>query len=439
MTAPRSTGEGEQATLDLKVPSCSGPWVLEVQGTGQCLERLEAGNSVIIGTRPPSEVILQDPTVSGRHARVSVLSDGLLVEDLDSKNGLFVGSARVKRARLDAARSTFMIGRTLITLRVGDQVTRQRTIPGLIGSSSAMLRLREQLFRLAPLEAPVLLLGESGTGKDVIARALHALSARAGAYVALNAGALGESLADSELFGHRRGAFTGAVQNRPGAFEQANRGSLFLDEIAELAPAIQVKLLRAVEDGEVRPLGGTAGIKVRTRIVTATWAPLEQRVERGQFRADLFHRIATFVVEVPPLRQRKSDIPALANALLARKQDELGECTLSPEAFERLEAYHFPGNVRELFSIVYRAAAASAAPVIGPEAIEAALPRSFPGRSEDAALDARRLLVQHQGNVSAAARSARVARSTFRSWLKRQSEQPAAVCEQAAGAWPVSG
>jgi DNA-binding NtrC family response regulator len=238
--------------------------------------------------------------------------------------------------------------------------------------------------------------------------------------VALNAGALGESLADSELFGHRRGAFTGAVQNRPGAFEQANRGTLFLDEIAELAPAIQVKLLRAVEEGEVRPLGGTAGVKVRTRIVSATWAPLEERVARGQFRADLFHRIGTFVVSVPPLRQRKSDIPALANALLTRKQDELGERTLSAGALARLDAYHFPGNVRELFSIVYRAAAASPGPEIGAEAIEAALPRSFPTRAEDVALDARRLLAQHQGNVSAAARSARVARSTFRSWLKRQ-------------------
>ena len=161
--------------------------------------------------------------------------------------------------------------------------------------------------------------------------------------------------------------------------------------------------------------------------MTATWAPLEQRVERGQFRADLFHRIGTFVVNVPPLRQRKSDIPALASALLARKLDELGERSLSPQALARLDAYHFPGNVRELFSIVYRAAASSRGPEIGPEAIEAALPRTFPGRGEDAGLDARRLLEQHQGNVSAAARSARVARSTFRSWLKRESNRPVAA------------
>jgi DNA-binding NtrC family response regulator len=223
------------------------------------------------------------------------------------------------------------------------------------------------------------------------------------------------------------------VQNRPGAFELANRGTLFLDEIADLAPAIQAKLLRAVEDGEVRPLGGTSGIKVKTRIVTATWAPLEQRIERGQFRADLFHRISTFVIDVPPLRQRRSDIAALAAALLIKKQEELGERCLSSEALARLMDYNFPGNVRELFSIVYRAAASARGREIQPEDIEAALPRTYPTRGEDSALDARRVLEAHRGNVSAAARSARVPRSTFRSWLKRQARTSAAGTELAAG------
>jgi DNA-binding NtrC family response regulator len=436
MTREHIGADPELGTQDLKAPPLSaGPWLVEIGAGGEQVERLDVGCSLTIGTKPPSEVIVSDPTVSGRHARLSALRDGVIVEDLDSKNGLFVGSARVRRATLGWGQGSFSIGRTLVTLRLRAELpaTRPKPIPGLIGSSPCMLRLHEQIRRIAQLEAPVLLLGESGTGKDVIARALHALSARAGGYLALNAGALGENLADSELFGHRRGAPPGAVQNRPGAFELANRGTLFLDEIADLAPAIQAKLLRAVEDGEVRPLGGTSGIKVKTRIVTATWAPLEQRIERGQFRADLFHRISTFVIDVPPLRQRRSDIAALAAALLIKKQEELGERCLSSEALARLMDYNFPGNVRELFSIVYRAAASARGREIQPEDIEAALPRTYPTRGEDSALDARRVLEAHRGNVSAAARSARVPRSTFRSWLKRQARTSAAGTELAAG------
>ncbi|MET0413437.1 MAG: sigma 54-interacting transcriptional regulator [Polyangiaceae bacterium] len=428
MTQEHIGTEPELGTQDLVAPqSSSGPWIVEIGAGAEQAGRLETGKTLTIGTRPPSEIVVVDPTVSGRHVKVMALRGGVLVEDLDSKNGVFVGGARVRRAMLDSGRGSFMIGRTLITLRDVSEVQplRHKPIPGLIGNSACMQRLHAEIRRVAQLDAPVLVLGESGTGKDVIARAIHALSARSGGYLALNAGALGETLADSELFGHRRGAFTGAVQNRPGAFELANRGTLFLDEIAELAPSIQVKLLRAVEDGEVRPLGGTSAVKVKTRIVTATWAPLEQRIERGEFRADLFHRISTFVIEVPPLRQRKSDIGALATSLLLRKQDELGERTLTPDALARLAVYNFPGNVRELFSIVYRAAASVQGREIGPEDIENALPRSYPTRGEDAALDARRVLEAHRGNVSAAARSARVARSTFRSWLKRQARDTA--------------
>jgi DNA-binding NtrC family response regulator len=283
-----------------------------------------------------------------------------------------------------------------------------------------MRRLAEEIGRVAVLDAPILILGESGTGKDVVARAIHTLSGRRGRYVPLNAGALGEALADSELFGHCRGAFTGAVQARTGAFELADRGTLFLDEIADLAPSIQVKLLRAVEDGEIRPLGGLSSTKVRARLITATWAPLEQRIESGSFRADLYHRIATFVIRIPPLRQRKSDIPLLARALLASRKEELGERHLSLAALERLSTYSYPGNVRELFSILYRAAALCRGPEVGVMDVEAALPVVMPADSKSTRLDARHLLDVHGGNVSAAARSARVARSTFRSWLKYQ-------------------
>jgi transcriptional regulator with GAF, ATPase, and Fis domain len=412
------------STLELDEPMSGGPWSLELKGpASRRVVRLASGQSFTIGTAPSCQIVLEDPTVSGRHVSVMALPAGIVVEDLGSKNGVFVGGARISRATLRGGQGCFVIGRTTITVRPALESPAAAPVPlvpGLVGSSEPMRRLVEEIRRVAVLDAPVLLQGESGTGKDVIARAIHLLSGRRGRYVPLNAGALGESLADSELFGHCRGAFTGAIQARPGAFEQADRGTLFLDEIADLAPSIQVKLLRAVEDGEIRQLGGVAPIRVRTRIVAATWAPLEQRIEKGSFRADLYHRLSTFVIRVPPLRQRRTDIPELVRVLLASKREELGERHLSQGALERLANYSFPGNVRELFSIVYRAAALAQSSEVGVMDIEASLPIVQDVQATATRFDARHLLAAHGGNVSAAARSARVARSTFRAWLKRQ-------------------
>ena len=384
---------------------------------------LALGKRITIGAHVSCQLVLDDPTISGRHVSLSAEPGGVLVEDLGSKNGVFIAGARVQKAVLRGSHGELRIGRTQVLVELADgpaRAPRALALPGLVGDSAPMRRLAAEVQRVAELDAPVLLLGESGTGKDVVARAIHALSKRKGRYVPLNAGGLSEALADSELFGHCRGAFTGAVQARSGAFEQADGGTLFLDEVADLAPSIQVKLLRTVEDGEVRQLGGTAPIKVRSRLVTATWAPLEQRIESGRFRADLFHRISTFVIQLPPLRQRRSDIPALASHLLLGRREELGERRLSAAALERLASYPFPGNVRELFSIVYRAAALCADREISAADIEAALPTLAAGSLKTTRLDARQLLRVHGGNVSAAARSARVARSTFRSWLRRE-------------------
>jgi DNA-binding NtrC family response regulator len=264
------------------------------------------------------------------------------------------------------------------------------------------------------------LLGESGTGKDVVARAMHELSRRSGPLVPLNVGAIPEALADAELFGHQRGAFTGAVAARAGAFEQAHRGTLFLDEIAELTPAMQVRLLRVVEDGSVRPVGGVQPVSVDVRVISATWAPLRQRVEDGRFRADLYHRLSYVVIELPPLRERKSDIPALARALLVRSCDELGEKRLSSAAVARLVAHDWPGNVRELKAVLYRASIAAEGEEIGPEHVELGLPSVAEARGP-VLLPTRALELLHQfrGNVSAAARAARVPRSTFRAWLEK--------------------
>jgi DNA-binding NtrC family response regulator len=289
----------------------------------------------------------------------------------------------------------------------------------MVGSSLGMQRVAAEVRRHARTRAPILIQGESGTGKDVIARAIHQLSRRGGAYVPLNLSALPESLADAELFGHRRGAFTGAVQSRAGAFEVAHQGTLFLDEIADLSAVIQVKLLRVVEDGGVRPLGATSSLQVDVRIVSASWAELETRVAENRFRADLFHRLSTVVVHVPPLRQRKSDIPELSRVLLGRIKSDVGPKRLTSAALARLLSHAWPGNVRELSSALYRAAMASPGEEIRADDL---LLSSAPVLQRLARIgpdDARRLLDEHQRNVSAAARAAGVPRSTFRSWLSR--------------------
>jgi DNA-binding NtrC family response regulator len=422
-------------TLELDEPTSRGPWRISAAprhdrgGAGAEAPRravtLAVGKRITVGAHVACDLVIDDPTISGRHLSVTGAASGVIVEDLGSKNGVFLSGARVQRAVLHGGHAAVSIGRSMVCIDevvAGRQTPQAPMLPGLIGDSAPMQRLAADVQRVAALEAPVLLLGESGTGKDVVARAIHTLSQRRGRYVPLNAGALGEALADSELFGHCRGAFTGAVQARSGAFEQADRGTLFLDEVADLAPSIQVKLLRTVEDGEVRPLGGMAPIKVKTRLVAATWAPLEQRIEAGAFRADLYHRISTFVIRIPPLRQRRSDIPALVSALLAARRPELGERRLSAAALSRLDGYAFPGNVRELFSVVYRAAALCEQPEISVADIEAALPSALPREAERRRVDARQLLDVHGGNVSAAARSARVARSTFRAWLRQQAD-----------------
>lgn len=411
-------------TLELPEPVGRGPWRVSggTVGAAPRSVSLALGQRIIVGAHVACQLVIDDPTISARHVSITAGPAGLVIDDLGSKNGVYLAGARVQSAVLRGDHGRFRIGRSEVTVEPAAcaEAAGAPLLPGLVGNSAPMQRLAAEVRRVAELSAPVLLLGESGTGKDVVARAVHVLSGRRGRYVPLNAGALGEALADSELFGHCRGAFTGAVQARSGAFELADKGTLFLDEVADLAPSVQVKLLRAVENGEVRQLGGSAPLRVHTRLVAATWAPLEQRVESGAFRADLFHRISTFVIRVPALRQRRSDIPALCASLLAQKREELGPRHLSPGALALLETYPFPGNVRELFSIVYRAAVSCREREIAESDVEAALPALPSSDLRPTRLDARQLLEVHGGNVSAAARSARVARSTFRSWLRRQ-------------------
>ncbi|MBP1636415.1 MAG: Response regulator containing CheY-like receiver, AAA-type ATPase, and DNA-binding domain [Acidobacteria bacterium] len=228
--------------------------------------------------------------------------------------------------------------------------------PGLIGRTAPMLAVYKQIAHAADSAAPVLVAGESGTGKELVARAVHAYGRRAGRpFVPVNCGAITETLLESELFGHARGSFTGAVSERKGIFEQAHGGTVFLDEIGETSPALQVKLLRVLEEGEVRPVGASRPQRVDARIVAATNVDLEKEVARGRFRQDLYYRLSVIVIQVPPLRDRRPDIPLLVADFLQKACGRAGRrVEVTPEAVTALTAYSWPGNVRELENTIER-------------------------------------------------------------------------------------
>jgi transcriptional regulator with GAF, ATPase, and Fis domain len=229
----------------------------------------------------------------------------------------------------------------------------------MIGSSPKMIELYKEIARVAPTRSTVLILGESGTGKELVARAIHQNSPRAnGAFVAVNCGALTESLLEAELFGHTKGSFTGANTDRRGLWEEASGGTLFLDEIGETSPAMQVKLLRALQEGEIRRVGSNASRQVDARIIAATNRNLEAEVKAGNFREDLFYRLSVIALRVPPLRERPTDIPVLVEKFLQRAQENTGKENLhfNGEAMKILSIYEWKGNVRELEAAVEYAA-----------------------------------------------------------------------------------
>ncbi|HEX9297067.1 MAG TPA: sigma 54-interacting transcriptional regulator [Polyangiaceae bacterium] len=413
------------ATIEIAREKPSAVWSLE--GGIACQPQVRSvreGEALVFGSAPGADIRIFDRAVSGRHCTVSVESGQIVIQDLASKNGVFVGGARIDRARLGPGAS-FVVGRVVVNCspaqaRVVDD-GEAPPLPGVVGTSLAMRGVVREIRRLATVKGPVLLRGETGTGKDVLARALHAAGPRRlRAFIPLNVGTLPRELADAELFGHERGAYTGAHGAREGAFVQAHGGTLFLDEVAELPADLQVKLLRVLEDGEVRPLGGRSRRTVDVRVISATWAPLHRRVAEGLFRQDLYQRLAVFVVDVPPLRERRTDLPVLVARFLGDLASEIGPRELSAGALAKLAAYGWPGNVRELRNVLYRAALRSPGPLVGSreiaESLEMATAPQKPSVSPD---QARAVVESHGGNVSAAARHIGVARSTLRDLLQR--------------------
>lgn len=255
----------------------------------------------------------------------------------------------------------------------------------LLGRSPAAFELARAIVKAAPTDASVLVVGESGTGKEVVARTVHSRSRRAEApFIAINCGAITESLAESELFGHEKGAFTGAVSRSIGCFERAHTGTLFLDEVTEMPMSIQVQLLRVLETGTFHRVGGTELVKVDVRIIAATNRDLDQTVKGGGMRADLLYRLAVFPIKVPPLRERKTDIVYLAEKFLEDLAEQEGvKKTLSRSSIARLQQYNWPGNVRELRNTITRAYILSEGKVIDIPPMRPFLREALPERQAD--------------------------------------------------------
>ncbi|HEY5927961.1 MAG TPA: sigma-54 dependent transcriptional regulator [Kofleriaceae bacterium] len=312
----------------------------------------------------------------------------------------------------------------------------------LVGASASMRKLRASLDRLGEQDVPILIQGESGTGKELVARALHERGARRRKrFVALNCGAIPESLIDSELFGHVKGSFTGATTDRAGVFVEADGGTLFLDEIGDMPLAVQARLLRVLQESEVRPVGGSNTRKIDVRVIAASHVDLAAAVEQGRFRQDLYYRLNVVVVGVPPLRERLDDLPLLAAHLL-RKHGGARPPSLSPDALEAMTTYPWPGNVRELENAVLHSIALHHGDVIGPESLPAAIsgrtrssaspapglddrehePLTEAKRRASAVFEKRylvKVMEKAKGSVSEAARLAGLDRTNFRRLLQR--------------------
>ena len=387
--------------------------------------QLERG-PLLLGRKPSGARQLlafpEDPTQSRTHCTLRRDGDALLCIDQGSHNGTFVNGVRIDRARLRDG-DCLRIGDTFLVVRLG-AVPPDVALPELAGGAPSMAQLRSTLAKVAPTRAITVLLGESGVGKGTSARALHRLSGRPGPLVSVNCAAIPDALAESTLFGHVRGAFTDASTDQPGFFRAAHGGTLFIDEIGDLPAPLQPKLLHALEDGVVVPVGSTRPVPIDVRIVAATSADLPAAVADKRFRGDLYARLAEFVLTVPPLRERPEDVLALLERFL-----DPGLPPLSPDLVERLLAWHWPYNVRELKNVATRLSVVGPGrDVLGPELVptveraQEETPSPATPSPDRERLEA--LLVAHQGVVSDVARALGLSRRHVHRLLRKHELAP---------------
>ncbi len=408
--------------------------------------------SAIIGRDETCDLILTDSSVSRQHVKLSASPEGIVVEDLGSTNGIFYQDKRIERATLSLG-SRLGVGSCQIDLLPLTDSTslaysKRESYGDLRGASLPMRRLYSLLELLETSDAPVLIEGETGTGKELVARALHDQGLRAkGPFIVIDCGNVPSELMESELFGHCKGSFTGAIADRVGAFDAANGGTIFLDELDDLPLLLQPKLLRVIETGQFKRLGETKHRPVDVRIIAASKRDLNQAVALGQFREDLFYRVAVVNLPLPPLRQRLDDIPVLAKHF-AKSISKGKTKQLPPEAEELLQRHNWPGNVRELRNAVHRtlalgvvgiglqssqnqeSAPRSSAPQIfqAPADKTQALSKFHPARKQILHQFEQEYLAQlwdrFRGNLSAAARAAGIDRKYLRELLTKHGLYP---------------
>ncbi len=425
-----------------------------LSGKGRGEEVLVDKDLFRIGKSRDNDLVLSDQTVSRSHCEIVGEARGYLLRDLDSTNGTLLDGAEIREAYLRPG-SIVTVGKVELKVRTfAERIevlpSEQTSFGDVVGKSLPMRQIFGLLERLAPSDATILLGGETGTGKDVMARSIHAASPRhERPLIVVDCGAVVGTLIESELFGHEKGAFTGATEARQGAFELADGGTLFLDEIGELPLDLQPKLLRVLEQRSFRPVGGSKERRVDIRIVAATKRNLKMEVERGKFREDLYFRLAVVPIELPPLRERLEDLPLLVERLLAQLSQEHPDqppLEIAPAAVDALSEHDWPGNVRELRNVLARAAYLTRAagecqirlghvpvgvalggskeivPTFDPELSYRETKARFEEAFEKRYISW--LLDRHGGNISAAARAADMDRKYLHKLAKRHGVHP---------------
>ena len=418
--------------------------------------RVTGGRSII------NDLVLSDKAISGSHFEILARDDGYRLRDLDSTNGTFFGELRIREVWLKPGME-FRVGHTTLRFQPTQDIveiplSKRDTFESVTGSSVRMREIFATLEKVAPSELTVLVTGETGTGKEMIARGIHQASTRKNKpFVVLDCGAIPKDLIESTLFGHEKGSFTGAVAQHQGCFEQAHGGTIFLDEIGELDINLQPKLLRVLENRELKRVGGDRVIKIDVRVVAATNRDLRQMVNQGTFREDLYFRLSVIHVELPPLRERREDVPALADVFLREIGARRGMAmSFGSDAVQALQGHSWPGNVRELKNVVERAASLAESASVQrsdlmfnrdpgqprpttspalpaakdpPGGGEAAMAAMTPGldfkEAKQRVVDAfelaylKQLLERHDGNITRSAQEAGLTRYHLRELLKR--------------------
>ncbi len=331
-----------------------------VGGPDQNKEVVSDKERIRVGAHSSNDMVLaEDRTASRHHFEIQYTERGYLLVDLNSTNGTFLDGRRIERAYLSTGSQIRAGSSTLAFAPIDEEVTiepdRDGQLGGMVGASPKMRQIFGLIKKIAPMDVSVIIQGETGTGKELVARAIHDHSPRKkGQLVVLDCGAIPPNLIESELFGHEKGAFTGAVNSRPGAFERANGGTIFLDELGELRLDLQPKLLRVLENREVRRVGGNDVIEVDVRVIAATNRDLVKEIQAGNFREDLYFRLSVINIQLPPLRQRREDIPLILRRGLAEPDivAKQGRKRFTPAALSTLQNYQWPGNVRELMNVL---------------------------------------------------------------------------------------